>query len=74
MKSAQHPPPALPQAFLPPNPAEQRGPARAALRHLHCCFESADSPKGPPMMKKLKLVMVGNGMAGVRTLEELLKL
>ena len=24
-------------------------------------------------MKKLKLVMVGNGMAGVRTLEELLK-
>src|SRR5688572_3148161 len=25
-------------------------------------------------MKKLKLVMVGNGMAGVRTLEELLKL
>ncbi len=26
------------------------------------------------MMKKLKLVMVGNGMAGVRTLEELLKL
>ncbi|MDP9974480.1 NAD(P)H-nitrite reductase large subunit, partial [Variovorax paradoxus] len=31
-------------------------------------------PKAPPMMKKLKLVMVGNGMAGVRTLEELLKL
>ncbi len=26
------------------------------------------------MMKKMKLVMVGNGMAGVRTLEELLKL
>ena len=26
------------------------------------------------MMKKLKLVMVGNGMAGVRTLEELLKI
>src|SRR5574343_1555029 len=26
------------------------------------------------MMKKLKLVMVGNGMAGVRTLEELLRL
>ena len=25
-------------------------------------------------MKKLKLVMVGNGMAGVRTLEELFKL
>ncbi|MDQ0027646.1 NAD(P)H-nitrite reductase large subunit, partial [Variovorax paradoxus] len=25
-------------------------------------------------MQKLKLVMVGNGMAGVRTLEELLKL
>ena len=25
-------------------------------------------------MKKLKLVMVGNGMAGVRTLEELLKI
>src|SRR5690606_30139289 len=25
-------------------------------------------------MKKLKLVMIGNGMAGVRTLEELLKL
>ncbi|MCT1289861.1 hypothetical protein N0592_16705, partial [Pseudomonas aeruginosa] len=25
-------------------------------------------------MKKIKLVMVGNGMAGVRTLEELLKL
>ena len=24
-------------------------------------------------MKKMKLVMVGNGMAGVRTLEELLK-
>ena len=24
-------------------------------------------------MKKLKLVMVGNGMAGVRTIEELLK-
>src|SRR5437868_2192989 len=26
------------------------------------------------LMKKLKLVMIGNGMAGVRTLEELLKL
>ena len=26
------------------------------------------------MMKKMKLVMVGNGMAGVRTLEELLKI
>src|SRR6267142_1571676 len=26
------------------------------------------------VMKKLKLVMVGNGMAGVRTLEELLKI
>jgi hypothetical protein len=26
------------------------------------------------LMKKLKLVMVGNGMAGVRTLEELLKI
>ena len=26
------------------------------------------------MSQKLKLVMVGNGMAGVRTLEELLKL
>jgi nitrite reductase (NADH) large subunit len=25
-------------------------------------------------MKKIKLVMVGNGMAGVRTLEELLKI
>ena len=25
-------------------------------------------------MKKMKLVMVGNGMAGVRTLEELLKI
>ena len=25
-------------------------------------------------MKKVKLVMVGNGMAGVRTLEELLKI
>ena len=25
-------------------------------------------------MKRMKLVMVGNGMAGVRTLEELLKL
>ncbi len=25
-------------------------------------------------MKKLKLVMVGNGMAGVRTLEELIKI
>ena len=25
-------------------------------------------------MKKMKLVMVGNGMAGVRTLEELIKL
>src|ERR671937_3048695 len=25
-------------------------------------------------MKKLKLVMIGNGMAGVRTLEELLKI
>ncbi len=25
-------------------------------------------------MKKLKLVMVGNGMAGVRTVEELLKI
>ena len=25
-------------------------------------------------MKKLKLVMVGNGMAGVRTIEELLKI
>ena len=25
-------------------------------------------------MKKLKLVMIGNGMAGVRTLEELIKL
>jgi nitrite reductase (NADH) large subunit len=29
-------------------------------------------PEGP--MKKMKLVMVGNGMAGVRTLEELLKI
>ena len=27
-----------------------------------------------PQRKKLKLVMIGNGMAGVRTLEELLKL
>jgi nitrite reductase (NADH) large subunit len=27
-----------------------------------------------PVMKKMKLVMVGNGMAGVRTLEELLKI
>src|SRR3954469_16425709 len=27
-----------------------------------------------PMKKKMKLVMVGNGMAGVRTLEELLKI
>src|SRR3569832_2492588 len=26
------------------------------------------------LMKKLKLVMVGNGMAGVRTLEELIKI
>ena len=26
------------------------------------------------LMKKMKLVMIGNGMAGVRTLEELLKL
>lgn len=26
------------------------------------------------MMKKLRLVMIGNGMAGVRTLEELIKL
>ena len=25
-------------------------------------------------MKKMKLVMIGNGMAGVRTLEELLKI
>ena len=25
-------------------------------------------------MKKMKLVMVGNGMAGVRTIEELLKI
>ena len=25
-------------------------------------------------MKKMKLVMVGNGMAGVRTLEEILKI
>ena len=25
-------------------------------------------------MKRLKLVMIGNGMAGVRTLEELLKI
>lgn len=30
--------------------------------------------KGEQMMHKLRLVMVGNGMAGVRTLEELLKL
>src|SRR3972149_2429377 len=29
---------------------------------------------GKADMKKMKLVMVGNGMAGVRTLEELLKL
>ncbi len=29
---------------------------------------------GEAVMKKLKLVMVGNGMAGVRTLEELIKL
>jgi nitrite reductase (NADH) large subunit len=29
---------------------------------------------GVALMKKLKLVMVGNGMAGVRTLEELLKI
>jgi len=27
-----------------------------------------------PVMKKMKLVMIGNGMAGVRTLEELLKI
>ena len=29
---------------------------------------------GDPELKKMKLVMVGNGMAGVRTLEELLKI
>jgi nitrite reductase (NADH) large subunit len=28
----------------------------------------------PPPVKRQKLVMVGNGMAGVRTLEELLKI
>ena len=34
---------------------------------------SAGYPLGLKAMKKSKLVMVGNGMAGVRTLEELLK-
>ena len=29
---------------------------------------------GEHLMKKMKLVMIGNGMAGVRTLEELLKI
>src|SRR5262245_3910791 len=30
--------------------------------------------EGAPAVKKMKLVMIGNGMAGVRTLEELLKI
>jgi len=34
---------------------------------------ASDTPLSENGMKKLKLVMIGNGMAGVRTLEELLK-
>src|SRR5450830_82416 len=33
-----------------------------------------DSQERSRPMKKMKLVMVGNGMAGVRTIEELLKI
>jgi nitrite reductase (NADH) large subunit len=35
---------------------------------------NGEAGKGRALMKKLKLVMVGNGMAGVRTLEELIKI
>ena len=41
--------------------------ATTELAHLN-------TPAGAPAMKKMKLVMIGNGMAGVRTLEELLKI
>ena len=39
---------------------------------LNALMRQARAPED--LMKKLKLVMIGNGMAGVRTLEELLKL
>src|SRR3989338_8598340 len=44
--------------------------ARLLLSERHNYF---DSRCRSIRMKKMKLVMVGNGMAGVRTLEELLK-
>ena len=37
-------------------------------------YSKMSAAPGAPILKKMKLVMVGNGMAGVRTLEELLKI
>ena len=54
-----------PHPFLASCPAHAR--RRVAARHR-------PSSQAHRTMKKLKLVMVGNGMAGVRTLEELLKI
>ena len=66
----------------------RRAAARSAGRGggaARCCATAAASPWWPgtsearerertSRVKKMKLVMVGNGMAGVRTLEELLKI
>src|SRR5437773_12310927 len=59
-------------------------PARRSWGHEHAGVPPGDSRRvGFPLfafpvkdaaMKKMKLVMIGNGMAGVRTLEELLKI
>src|SRR5207253_6151779 len=48
-----------------PSPAEQHGMALAKRRRR---------TRSAAGMKRMKLVMVGNGMAGVRTLEDLLKI
>src|SRR5688572_11894195 len=49
--------------------------ARFSMRRVLPLLDSNPLiPERPHPMQKLKLVMVGNGMAGVRTLEELLKL
>ena len=49
----------------------------ASCGRLFCFPDRLARQSGPKRrsmtMKKLKLVMVGNGMAGVRTIEELLK-
>eukprot|EP01036_Dinobryon_divergens_P042795 gene42795-56886_t len=46
----------------------------ASCGRLFCFAHRPGDGTDGVMMKKLKLVMVGNGMAGVRTIEELLKL